>query len=37
MEYWPERYFEVFGSLRDVKIERPAQPDPKNDVPRQPV
>jgi hypothetical protein len=34
MEVWPDRYFELFGSLRDVEIERPAQPDPKYDVPR---
>ena len=32
---WPERYFEVLGSLEDDDLERPAQPDPADDAPRE--
>lgn len=34
---WPDHYFDVFGSLRDVEIERPEQPDPAHDVRRKQV
>lgn len=34
---WPEGYFELFGSLKDADdFERPEQPDPSLDVPREP-
>ena len=33
--FWPENYFEVFGSLKDLKIERPPQPGFDNDVVRE--
>lgn len=34
---WPTNYFELFGSLRGSDLQRPAQPRPKDDLPRQPI
>ena len=32
---WPENYFRLFGSLASSDLERPTQPDPAADAPRE--
>jgi hypothetical protein len=34
---WPAGYFELFGSLADTDLERPAQPSPGDDRAREPL
>lgn len=34
---WPEGYFELFGTLADVDLERPPQPPAEADRERQPL
>jgi hypothetical protein len=34
---WPPGYFDLFGRLQDVGLERPPQPDPSSDADREPM
>ena len=34
---WPEGYFEWLGALKEVDLERPAQPRSEDDLPREPA
>jgi hypothetical protein len=36
-ERWPAGYFDLFGSLKDAGLERPAQPEPHTDAKRDPL